>query len=148
MNSQPQRQAFVSRLQEDPYDQVTRLVYADWLEEFGDCPEDDEEASRQRAWDPAEYRASEEWLEDYVQRINAEDDDHEGGGGLTLEEVLLAAHAHLDDPDGYEGSVCLWHQTPDLIYDEARDFWRHFEIYAMRRVDKLRQRDTFFRCAC
>ncbi len=52
-----ERQAFLDAIAADRYDQTTRLVFADWLNEHGL----DDEAEVQRQWTPEKQRA-EDWL--------------------------------------------------------------------------------------
>jgi uncharacterized protein (TIGR02996 family) len=82
-----ERKAFEDAIRADPYDRMTRLVFADWLDE-NDCPE---EADWQRSWTLRRQEA-EEWLANFAGDI--------GGGQVTLEEVVEAGHAYVKDGSG------------------------------------------------
>ncbi len=152
-----EREAFVAAIKKDPYDQTTRLVFADWLEEHGE----DDESLFQRNWTP-EYQRSENYLRGYAARINYKeaygpylrDDDEiseaEKKAGddyhtvVTYEQLLEGAAEYLE---GAESSIYLNFDTPDFIYEERTEFWKHFMIVTGREVE-IGQQGMFFRCAC
>jgi hypothetical protein len=44
------------------------------------------------------------------------------------------------------GNDVLNYDTPDAAYDEAQEFWRHYETVTGRRVED--QKRTIFSCSC
>ncbi len=46
-------------------------------------------------------------------------------------------------------SFCLDNDTPDFVYDEAKEMWRHIAIATSNPFDIPDDKtETFFRCAC
>lgn len=126
--------AFKKALEKDAYDNTTRLVYADWLEENGR----ELEARRLREWTPqaqqmedkkAEARA---WLEKYA-----------AAAGRTFDQVLMAANQYLDN------RVMQFNDFdhPD-IFAETEQFWTYFTLVTGRDVPDEVRGQHFFRCAC
>lgn len=123
-----EREAFEGRLREDRYDQTTRLVFADWLEEH-DCPE---EADWQRRWTP-------EWQKAYDEAEAFFTMFAEDAGANSVEEVLNAARLYAEERTtsqvGYSmglGATNLWgvYNFPEgPIGYEPADFWKHYEAY-------------------
>ncbi len=151
-----EKESFELAIKKDRYDQETRLVYADWLEEHGE----DDEALIQRKWTP-EYQRSEDYLRNYAARINykeaygpyrdddeiSEEEKREGDNYhtvVTYEQLLEGAEEYLE---GAESSIYLNFDTPDFIYEEREEFWKHFAVVTGRDVEE-HERGTFFRCGC
>ncbi len=59
-----ERQGFEASLEKDPYDSVTRLIFADWLEEQGK----DDEANEQRRRTSPEWIESDQWLHAFADK--------------------------------------------------------------------------------
>jgi uncharacterized protein (TIGR02996 family) len=147
-----EREAFESALRVDPYDRVTRLVFADYLEE-NDQPE---EADWQRAWTPRRQKG-EEYLRGFADRINAGERSRGWPGDppvpeVTFEEVVEAARAYVKDRDisvlggqGYSAQTLLQDE------DTARLFWEAYQAYSGEAFDI--DDDDFgpteaFQCSC
>lgn len=81
----PSQTAFLKALEENEDDDVTRLVYADWLDEHG-FPE---EASRQRRW-----RASKTWLAELASKLGEQCTNY----SEAYDQYIEARVAHEDDP--------------------------------------------------
>lgn len=140
------RAAFETALQKDPYDHTTRLVYADWLEEFGTQPSDDDLATEHRKWTP-EWQKAKEWLADFAQKISQPEydwatDTEIATNPVTLEELTEAVQKYLDTGeriqlrgDGF-GAV-------NLIYHCLTEFWENWETYTRTVLGRY---DDPFRC--
>jgi uncharacterized protein (TIGR02996 family) len=126
-----ERKRFEDAIGADPYDLAVRKVFADWLEEHGDRPGDDDLAVLHRGW-TVEKQQAKEWLEDFARDFD-----------MSYDELMAAAFDALDRGRG----VTLEFETPDRAFTDGRDFWRCFKLLTGRdEVDE----DTglFFRCAC
>ena len=135
-----ERVAFESAIAKDPYDQLTRYAFSDWLEEQGL----DDEALVQRQWTP-EWERSKEYLEDFAKDCSEDygrDDDYK----LTLVDLVVAAKHYLETGRYH----CFPYTTPDRTYDDMTEFWEKFKIYT--RTDKVPEGDLaearFFSCSC
>ena len=139
----PERQAFLKAIEENPYDFTTRLIFADWLEEFGE-DKDYEEAVWQREWTP-EWQRSKEWLENYADELSRRDTPGEYDFSITLEELIETATNHLNDFVG--GTIYLPYDTPDMVYENHDEFWKQYAVYTKKNLDNINP-GTFIRCAC
>jgi uncharacterized protein (TIGR02996 family) len=144
-----EKAAFEAAIKADRYDQATRRVFADWLEEHGL----DDEAAVQRSWTPRKQQA-EDYLRDFAAELSLdphgdEDDEEERVtyDEVTYEELLRVAHAFLDgDPNAH---ISLGFDTPDRVWEEAEKFWEEFEIATGRKVDDgHRGQELPVSCAC
>jgi uncharacterized protein (TIGR02996 family) len=131
-----EKAAFEKAIAADRYDQATRRVFADWLEEHGL----DDEAAVQRSWTPRKQQA-EDYLRDFAAELSAFPDD------VTYERLLEVAHGVLDgDPDAH---VLIGVDAPDRVWDEREKFWEEFEIVTGRKVDDDRRGEALpVSCAC
>lgn len=144
------REDFLARLKENPYDQVTRLVYANWLEENDFC----EEALLQREWNPTKQRMAEKYMGavanaasgpqwktyDENQRSYMSEVVH-----FDVQRVLNEAAEFLrtGEPLVFYGSMGL-----QFGESEAQEFWMHFEVLTGIPVpDRFRDLD-FTTCSC
>ena len=136
------RDAFLRALAENEDDTVTRLVYADWLDEQGEP----EEADRQRRWP-----ASKEWLVRFCQ-------EHNRAPNLTdewvityeiLVEIAWEGIARAEE-DGDEVWVhCMNNLTMcSALHQHRREFWKHWSIVTGIAVPSGVEEKGEFSCGC
>lgn len=119
-----EREGFEAAIREDRYDQVTRLAFADWLEEH-DCPE---EADFQRSWTPEWQKAKDDLLA-YCKKIDI---------NFTYFEEMAANH--LEKGEGIDCTL----NTSNLSMDEdMEEMWRNVGIYLRRDVPPDKAYDPF-----
>jgi uncharacterized protein (TIGR02996 family) len=144
-----EKAAFEKAIAADRYDQATRRVLADWLEEHGL----DDEAAVQRAWTPRKQQA-EDYLRDFAADLSGhggvagDPDERDQGsyGGLTYEELLRVAHGFLD---GDKNAGIYFFETPTRVWEEQEKFWEEFEIVTGRKVDDAHRGETLpVSCTC
>jgi uncharacterized protein (TIGR02996 family) len=132
-----EKAAFEEALAENPYDEATHKVFADWLEEHGF----DDEALLHREWTPEKMRAAESWLENFA--VECAEVEWQP---LTYDKLIAAAHDYLDTGNW----LCLSDDTPDIALSNEgmESFWQHFMVVTGRPVpsDKLEAR--FIHCSC
>lgn len=146
-----ERQAFLDAIKDNPRDEVVRKVFADWLDEH----DEPEEADFYRAWSLEAYEEGARWLEEYANKLNRYEAYAPYGEGeiinrdktpvLTYEELLQAAHKHLDTG---ESSFFLNFDMPDYVYEQRKEFWKHFQVVTSRRIPEPNYDYQFFRCSC
>ena len=125
---------FLAAIKDNPLDDDLRKVYADFLEENGEP----DEADRQRRY--PEIRAeSVKWMTAYADQLGSDDgyDDE-----MTYEKLMAIAKDYLENGGGYT----LGFDTPDMVWESAEEFWKHYEIITA--VEAPDPSATFFRCAC
>ncbi len=141
-----EREAFEAAIKKDRYDQTTRLVFADWLEEHGF----DDEAVVQRKWTP-KYQKSEDWLMEYAKDIAATD-YYKGVGyyeyrseirTFSYEYLLVLAAEHLESG---EETALIGLNGPDSR-ETMEEFWKHYRVVTGADV-KEGYAITFFACDC
>ena len=158
-----ERQAFLDAIKDDPYDQATRLVFSDWLEEHGL----DDEARVQREWTRERYDVA--W--EFMGRFTAEElseapftDDESGevfgsDHAVSVDELLEVAGWVLDGKKTtYQWGDKVIEQPAELclpfdpdweeIETYERYFWEHYEVITGRPVSRAMRGKTFIRCAC
>ena len=126
-----ERQGFEDALRENPRDEATHKIYADWLDE-NDEPE---LAQFHREFTVADYHDAKETIAYYAEVCE-----------MSFDELITAGHTYLDTGD-YE---CLPFDTPDEMlssYNLER-FWKAFQTYTFRLVPEDNRQDRFIRCAC
>lgn len=128
------REKFEAAIDEDPLDDVTRKVYADWLDENG-FPD---EAIRQRDWE-AVKKASMEWIEDFASGIASDD-----GGSYSGEYLITIARRYVEHDDPELDNEADW-SSDSLDWNE---FWKHYAIVTSKKVNSTLHDDYPFRCAC
>lgn len=103
------REAFESAIRLDPFNDVLRKVYADWLQENGF----DDEALRQRDWETV-VEESREWIETFAFEIEESHD-----GLMEAAQRYLEGDGWTEDSTGAASmeSIGRWEQ-----------FWGHYEI--------------------
>ena len=142
MNKEGQREAFLHKISEDKYDQTTRLIFADWLDE-NDYPED---ANKQREWTP-EWQKSEDWLTDFAERCTEGYELDEDYKKCTLEQLVKVINCYLEDGSSSVMSG-LGFAAQDLYDEEREAFWYHWEEYTKATVDETYRTSEPFRCGC
>jgi uncharacterized protein (TIGR02996 family) len=144
MKADQEKAAFEQAIAENPYDDVTRKVFADWLEEHGF----DDEAVLQREWTVEKHKDAVAFMERYADLLSEapyEDESDNRSYEVTAAEVLAAAHGCLDG-SGY--GIGLGFDTPDEVWEYREAFWQHFMVLTGRPVPEGRRGDTFVSCAC
>jgi uncharacterized protein (TIGR02996 family) len=136
-------ESFWTMIRNDPNNDANRLVFADWCEEHGEIVL----AGMLRG-------GSEKWLRNWADKFNVYLDEEarlyettadELGRAPTYEEIMRAATNCLDNKQAYGDVLCLSFVTPEWVFAEMPEFWRHFEVKTGRRASK----DSWFiRCAC
>lgn len=127
----PERERFEAAIQADRYDQVTRLVFADWLEEH----DDPEAADEQRRWTP-EWQRSDDWIDEFCDRVDLNRD-------YFLKEA--ARCLDRDDDAGDETGVIECHiNTSNATTDEnMAEMWKQVAIYLRRSPVDGKTNDPF-----
>jgi uncharacterized protein (TIGR02996 family) len=128
-----EKAAFEEAIAENPYDEATRKVFADWLEDHGF----DDEAVLQREWAPENMRAAEQWLKELADACSV-------GSELTVEDLIAAAHAYLDSG----ADLCLSVDTPRVMLNHPEQFWGVFMVLTGRPVPSEERSAKFITCAC
>jgi uncharacterized protein (TIGR02996 family) len=139
------REQFLKAIAEEPYESLHRWGFADWLEENGH----DDEARVQRAWTPERHREAEAFMKEYAAMLSGRDDaydeDDEGRyRTFTVDELLAEATEELA---GRGGHVSLQFQTPDEVWTQREEFWRHYSVLTGRPVEEGYDA-TFVSCGC
>jgi uncharacterized protein (TIGR02996 family) len=150
MGRKEDKEAFEEAIKEDPYNQATRLIFADWLNENNF----DDEAEIQRSW-TREKQEAEDYLRDFASKLSRKNAyDYEENDPyyepeyaiphVTYEEMI----ATIKNGD----SVFLPFDTPDFVYQERERFMKYFAIVAGKVTTD--EEDDFdlgfmpFHCAC
>lgn len=108
---------FVQALNLQPYDQTTRLVFADWLEERGY----DDEAAIQRRWTEADHTEALATLEGFAYSCEI--------SVAVLIEGVLSDDLTLDHVGPDEVPREVWDAVELLIGRPIADsHWKHFYI--------------------
>lgn len=124
--------SFYKALIANPYDNHTRQVYADYLEEHGM----DDEALTLRGW-----TEDKQWAEDRIVQMAVECE-------ITPQELLDAAENYLETGEWFR----IGTENPDWTYGSMDEFWGHFETLTGKSRTSKEDGDDyskqFIRCAC
>lgn len=140
-----QRQEFERAIQNNPYDLITRKIFADWLDEFGDGSDADL-AAEQRNWTRKKQDAI-VWLTEFVDYLTQESADYDTGEltvKISYDKLMAAAQESIT---GYSYGITLLFNTPDRVYSDNEKFWEMFELATDQKVDD-RHKNAFIGCAC
>src|SRR5438045_3487668 len=123
------RNAFLSALAENEDDTMTRLVYADWLEEQGEH----EEADRQRQWP-----AAKKWLIQFCEQHNRwpdhgiypDDSGDDDVWRISYQDIIRLGHQALEKPDReYIGFSCGNNESMcNALRVNSASFWKQWSI--------------------
>jgi uncharacterized protein (TIGR02996 family) len=135
-----ERDAFLRKLDEDEDDTLTRLVYADWLDERGEH----EEADRQRKWP-----AAKEWLVRFCAEHNLPDAvSYEWF--ISYEQLLELGRDAVDQAgEGRCGFSCGTNETMcDALRANRPTFWQNWSIVTGVPLPPDVENTGYFSCAC
>lgn len=139
-----ERYIFEKMIKDDPYDFVTRKVFADWLDEHDET----ELANKHRNW-TIEKQEAWEWLENCATKCSGtryyfkEEELMPNENPISIEELIHAAHKYLDSGE------CLYlPMNTEGIRSDDDEFWANFSLVTGREVGPEVERREFIRCAC
>jgi uncharacterized protein (TIGR02996 family) len=129
-----ERDCFLKALEENEDDTLTRLVYADWLDDRGEH----EEADRQRKWPAAKA-----WLREFCD-VEGDDMDAYYFGVNTL---IRQARSALEDGTlivdcGANMDMC------EKLRQDCREFWHKVSIVTGLPLPEGYAENSRFGCAC
>ncbi len=124
---------FVRAIDDDPYDEVTRRVFADWLEERGY----DDEAAIQRSWTAQAHQEATDVVRDWC-GSNLYDEDEDGVVGKLFGWMTR----YLDGVSYYASVYGSAPDTPDW------DVWRAYMLLTGRPVADDEWGDFYISCSC
>ncbi len=113
---------FDKTLLADKYDQTTRLIYADWLEERGY----DDEAVWQRSWTP-EWQGSEDYFIELVEQSTDE--------MMTLERLKGVVKEFLEQEYLWDNILYDLRLPEPMEFYRGSKFWKQWEIYTSTSVE-------------
>jgi uncharacterized protein (TIGR02996 family) len=136
-----ERDAFLKVLAENEDDTVTRLVYADWLDEYGEH----EEADRQRKWP-----AAKQWLVRFCQFNNPADDLDPDVRFISYETLLELGRTAVEgaDEEGFGFSCGNNMKMCDALRDNTLVFWTNWSIVTGIPLPPDAEGKSGFSCAC
>lgn len=156
MNHDTERAAFLAAIKHDRYDTLTRLAYADWLEERG---EDDEAAEQRRQATPV-WQEADRWLHDFAAKcgetaenygIAYDDWDRLEWRQITYDDLIKAGHDYVREEDFFVQSGS--DTARDLMQegDNYESYWRHWETVTgctRKAPGRYESRSAPFSCSC
>lgn len=136
---EPEKQAFLTALENNKYDGDTRKVFADWLSEHGY----DAEAEFQYNWTP-EWQKAHDWMTWFAKDVVTESKDI-----ATVEQVLEVGRNFLETGE----ETCLSGEGFDVtnwLYDNPdgiKEYWKNWEILEKKTVpEEITYREPFKCC--
>ncbi len=111
------RESFEQTLEENPYDEVTHKVFADWLDERG-CPD---EAEFHRGWTKEWQTAS-----DYLHALAISLD-------LSYPSLIGAAEHYVNHAVLYDLPERVWEVELGSVASKE-EFWTHYETVMKTKV--------------
>ncbi len=159
MTKDEERQAFLDRIKEDPYDSTNRLIFADWLEEHGN-DRDEEEILEQRRKATTEWIAADKWMHNLAGTLGETcvnyDQTYVGYDGheeeewipITYEDCIRAGYDCLETGCGFTqiGSE----RARDKMYEKGakEEFWNNWQIITGIYPDASILEEIPFSCSC
>ena len=143
-----ERDAFLKSLTENEDDTLTRLVYADWLDERGEH----EEADRQRKWPGAKR-----WLVQLCDLHNFQSEDEDPYERVIpyrelveLGRTAVKEAVESDGPSDWRGVVDCGNNMDmcDALRDNHHEFWANWSIVTGVPVPSDVEENLHFTCAC
>lgn len=135
-----ERDAFLKVLAENEDDTMTRLVYADWLDDRGEH----EEADRQRKWP-----AAKEWLVRFCRDHNPSPDAEESDEWFISYETLLdLGQRGLEEEEEWGFSCGNNMRMCDALRENRRPFWENWSIVTGIPLPPDVENNSHFWCAC
>ncbi len=136
----PAHEAFLRAIQKDRYDEDTRRIFADYLDEEGLY----DEAEKQRKW-TKEWQESYDWMEWFTRDVVTESDARIA----SIEEVLQAGRHYVDA----KKTSCLsglGFSAENAMMDETtrEQFWKCWEILEGRSCEDAVKLNGPFVCGC
>lgn len=141
-----EREAFLTALAENEDDETTRLVFADFLDEH----DEPEEADRMRKW-----RASKQWMTDWVRSINYGKWEYDDDGEYVLDvdgSRVPAKTDNLGDPHTLKDAIEAGHAAVQGKFyswrtDAGSDYFHGYDMEEgdYIKVDGVRQAAEWFR---
>lgn len=126
--TQKMRECFLKALALNEDDTVTRLVYADWLDEQGEF----DEAQRQRLWPEAKA-----WLVKLAKESGGHGCNYNDFETITYEDIVQAGISHIDS-GGHDWLTQLGGESLRCKTD-LRAYWRNWSIVTGRPVPEADQ---------
>lgn len=158
------RKPFLDRLAENEDDLTTRLIYADWLDDFGFC----EEAERHRLWSEAKkwmvnfsercrteiHSKCKEWAESEEEYQEMLDDGYDDA--MSYEELIEIGNTTYNDAArNNEGEVAELYMycgnresMMDFLWEEKVNFWTNWSIITGNPLPTEFEDLASFSCAC
>lgn len=147
-----EKEIFESAIKQNRYDQSTRLVFADWLEEHGY----DDEAVVQRLW-TKEKQQSEDWLREFAGTLGETCTNYDDVWQhktkavweiIAYDMLIKVANEFLDTGEGFiqMGSE----MARDILYNDTvrEEFWKHFAVVTGRSASEEQKEELFIGCYC
>jgi len=129
------REKFEQHIASRPWDDdAARRIYADWLDEQGDC----EEADRQRQWVKAAR-----WLREAAEQCGEKDWE---GNPFTFEDMVQAGRDYVETNKKFTqyGDTSV----TEFMWDNIDKYWRCWSIVTGVKLPDDFDHGQPFRCSC
>ena len=140
---------FLKVLAENPDDDMTRMIYADWLDEAGEY----EEAERQRAWPEAKS-----WMMNFADANDRSLEEPDYYGKVDYDFLMNLAQQIYDDgvadlAAGGNGYAYAYIGNKEYLEETIRavqeDFWKNWSILTGNKLpDEWDEDRVGFSCSC